>query len=287
MVNIEDWLASGKLAPADFTKTAIKTNSKQSVSDVVLHQKKMKEYLLGEWLDERNFPSYVKAKVRETFQSLAAYRQFYSPLSGSSAVDQNWMFSWPKVGIDLMRFLDSVLYGTTEKEDFLLRSAVRHGKSAGETLQWSPWCETIADLMQELKRTAVPERVQQNNDASQVQPKEDGQPAASGQAPPESDEELTADADSRSAIDDAAGRLVRQMACFAIEPATAQQIGELIKTSPLASVRSTPESGKVLVLFDCNVYGETDARPKLRVCPVGKPMVDKLLKGVLQGPCMQ
>ena len=94
------------------------------------------------------------------------------------------------------------------------------------------------------------------------------------------------DADDHSAIDDAAGRLVRQLACFAVEPQTTQQTGELIKASPLASVRSTPESGKVMILFDCNVYGETDAEPKLRVCPVGKPMVEKLLKGVLQGPCL-
>ena len=55
------------------------------------------------------------------------------------------------------------------------------------------------------------------------------------------------------------------------------------KASPLGSIKASPDSGKVLILFDCNTYGETDSKPHLRVVPINRSSFDKLLKGVLQG----
>ena len=116
----------------------------------------MNEYLLGPWLDGKHFPAYVKSKVRETFKNHESYRK-YNPISGAG--DTTWLFQWPKAGRDLVAFLEATIYASGPSEDALLRTAVRNGKTAQETLAWNPWAETIADISAELMRTATPEKV--------------------------------------------------------------------------------------------------------------------------------
>ena len=66
MLGLDDWINAGKLPMNELNVTAIKSQSKTSVSDIILHQKRMRDYLLGEWLDGvygKSFPSYVKAML--------------------------------------------------------------------------------------------------------------------------------------------------------------------------------------------------------------------------------
>ena len=95
MLGVEDWLATKKVTVKEVTVNALKANTRNSISDVIMQQHRLKEYVLGEWLDAKDFPSYIKAKTREISQTRASYRALYQPLS-DDAVDTNWMFSWPK-----------------------------------------------------------------------------------------------------------------------------------------------------------------------------------------------
>ena len=119
-----------------------------------MHQLALKEYLLGPWLDDKDFPSHIKAKCREVMASHESYRRLYNPISGS--VDTNWMFTWPTVGVEVVKFLDGILYATTPSEEHSLKNAVKLGKTPVETLTWQPWADIIDDLVTEIHRTATP-----------------------------------------------------------------------------------------------------------------------------------
>lgn len=283
MVGIQDWMDSGKISPTELTVTSIKSQTRTSISDVILYQYKLKEYVLGEWLDGKNFPSYIKAKARTIFASIKSYRLMYQPVGAQDLVDLNWMFAWPKCGLDLLQFLDSMLYGSSCSEDSWLRQAVKNAKTPAEVMAWPIWAERATDLLTELSRTAV-------SDTASL-PGSAGAAAAAAQQPPAAG---AGDADSgaedddsgaalTAALKDAAIRLARRLCFYCVEPPSQAGIGDLIKASPLGSVRACPDTGNVLILLDCNCYGETDSKPHLRQCPMPKAVFDKLLKGVIQG----
>ena len=59
-------------------------------------------------------------------------------------------------------------------------------------------------------------------------------------------------------------------------------MGEILKVSPLAMVM--PQQGiqsNVRILADLNVYGETDHRPDVRVCPVNQKKLSDMVRSVL------
>ena len=104
--SIEDQILSGKLKDKEITQTAIRSQSAKSLSDPILLQLKLKKFLLGEWLDGKDCPPYVKAKAREVFASHSSYRALWAPsASDTVTVDTSWLSTWPKAGRDLFSFL--------------------------------------------------------------------------------------------------------------------------------------------------------------------------------------
>ena len=79
----------------------------------------------GDWLDGKNFPSYIKAKVREIFRSHQCYRKEYA-----GDADVVWLLKWPKVGKDLVGFIEGAVFRSSPHEDYTLRQALRNGKTA-------------------------------------------------------------------------------------------------------------------------------------------------------------
>ena len=273
MSAINDQLQSKKICHRDITVNSLKTGGR-SHSDPILQQLKIKEYLLGQWLDSKHFPTYIKSKARETFASHDSYRQF-NPL-GDGVSDTTWLFQWPKAGKDLMTFLEGAIYASGPGEDALLRTAVKNGKTAQETLAWNPWAETMADISTELLRTSTPAAVAAPEAPAPVHDlSDDDEGDPSGAVTTASDKQ----------VNEAADRLMRHLVYLGVEPTTQCGIADIIKASPLGTVQAAPESGNVLIMVDCNTYGETDSQPALRKCPMGKNVFDKLLKGVLEGRC--
>ena len=92
-----DMLKSGKMTDAEITTAAIKGGSSKSMSDVIFQMQRVKSYLMGEWLDSTELPSYMKQRVRAIFGNISTYRSLYNPYPGGS-VDLTWLNSWPKYG---------------------------------------------------------------------------------------------------------------------------------------------------------------------------------------------
>lgn len=120
---IDDWIRSGKISQKDVTVTALKTGGK-SLTDVALFQQKVKSHLLGSWLDHQPFPSYMKDKLRQIFASHVSYRKTYNPIGIIDGVDTTWLLKWPKVGNDLVGFIEGMCYMATPSDEAHFRLAV-------------------------------------------------------------------------------------------------------------------------------------------------------------------
>jgi hypothetical protein len=76
-------------------------------------------------------------------------------------------------------------------------------------------------------------------------------------------------------------RLERQLVFIGVEPQNDPALVSLIQASPLAMVKPSAETGNVMVLVDCNVYGETDHRPWLRKVPMAPVIFTRFFRCLL------
>ena len=68
-------------------------------------------------------------------------------------------------------------------------------------------------------------------------------------------------------IADRVDLMEKQLTVFAKDPVTQTGIKDLILAHPLTNVKARSD-GKVMILMDCNAFGEADSQPNLRVCPM-------------------
>ena len=280
--SIDDAIESCRLRPEDFTHASLKTGAR-SFTDVFLMCLQCKEYLLGEWLDSKNFPSYIKVKAREIFAGFASWRTIWHPLSNSDVkVDTTWIFKWPKVGQLLLDFLESTIFTPTVFEQHLCRQAVKNCSSPAELMQQKPWVDTITTITDQLRTLACP-------DAAAVAPSgqvpdagDENTGGAENQAEPENAEDRQVLLlKSSQALLDGTTRLMKQQAAFLMEQVSFNSMKALFEDTPLSIVKASDESGNVLILWDCNTWGEADHRPDMRVCPIGKDRFDVMLRALI------
>jgi hypothetical protein len=55
----------------------------------------------------------------------------------------------------------------------------------------------------------------------------------------------------------------------------------MFSSTPLACIQPSADSGNVLVLIDCNVFGETDSRPDRRTCPIPRDKIETLIRALV------
>ena len=144
---LHDWLLSNKLSHRDIMTPQLKTGGK-SLSDVALTTQVLKQYLLGPWLDGKNFPPYIKDKARTVFASHDSYRKLYAPHEGT--VDTTWLFQWPESGRKLMAFLEGAIYAPSPQEETLYRMAVKNNNTPEEIMSWNPFASLVNDLNDEV-----------------------------------------------------------------------------------------------------------------------------------------
>ena len=165
---------------------------------------------------------------------------------------------------------------------FHMCEAVRNGNSCEEILSWRPWAASIADIQTEIARSAAPP-------TDELDPNSPPPPAPGATTgAPSSESVPTAlstvrDAETRDAIEQAADRLARRLVTFAVEPQSQTAISDLISSAPLANVKATSQTGNVMILLDCNTFGETDVQPDVRACPINQEVFKKWTRGILQG----
>ena len=280
MAAVSDWIHCGKCTAKDITVSSLKTGQR-SVSDIALQQLAMRDYLLGPWMDSKNFPPYMKSKCREVFDNRMTYRQLYMPVDTPTPC--TWMFSWPKFGHLLVNFLEAILYSPNGHEEFLLRQAVKNSNTPEEIVSWRPWSQTLADIATELARTADASELSAGAGAAAAAA------SASGAGPADADSDAqeqeffgddpAAGEGAPKAVHSAAARLETQLVQLVIEPPSLTALTELLKTSALATLK--PDTGRnCLILIDCNVFGEADSQPHLRMCPMSQDLFRKWLRAI-------
>ena len=278
---VDDMVSAGKIADKDITTPALKTGGR-SVTDVALACLTMKQFLLGKWLDSKDFPAYMKSKARDIFKDHVSYRTTYNPIDSNAAIDTTWTFSWPRFGRMLLDFLEGAIYNPTPMEESLYRRAVKNGCDAEEIVSWKPWCDTILEIMEELRRCAVKDIVRPATD-----PSED--PAGDGTMHNVDDGDDGDDAHfggERSSLEVSRDRMSNQLTHWLVEPSgSAAMLAQVLEGHPLTTVRATPDSGNVMILIDCNSFGITDVQESFRACPMSGKLFQKWLQAVLMARC--
>lgn len=108
----------------------------------------LRDYLLGLWLDGKNFSPAIKAKVREIFDSREAYNRLWV-----HAADTTWLFSWPKYGEKLIATFEALLYNPSPTEEAMIRRAVKDSNTPQEIVSWRPFCLALEEIMTEFARS--------------------------------------------------------------------------------------------------------------------------------------
>ena len=149
-------------------------------------------------------------------------------------------------------------------------------------LAWRPWSTLLADLSTELSRTPADSGIVPTISPSGSPPPPPGGHGddSNGEDPASSDGDEVVN-NTQKAKNDAAERLERTLVQFTVEPKTLADLVAILEASPLALVAGR-DGAHVLILMDCNCFGESDSRPKTRSCPIGKQVFTKFTEATLQ-----
>jgi hypothetical protein len=279
---IQDALDSGVKEITDFPVSALKTGTNKSMTDVYVTTQSMKQYLLGRWLDDKEIPAYIKEKARQIFASHKSCRALWHPLLEDDLqhIDTTWVFGWPPAGKALLDFIESACYLPTPTEEASFRMAVRNSSTIEEVLASPPWKERIADLLDSFRLTAVTAVVGGSSVSDKKDDDHETGACATGSSTP-----IVSDADklfqSSQALSHATKKLVVQQCAFPLEQPSLIAMKQTYESTPLALVKATNDSGNVLIVVDCNNFGETDVSPDKRVTPVGKDKIDYAIRPII------
>ena len=283
---IDDWLRCKKVGNKEITVASLKTGGK-SLSDVALFALRVKAHLLGPWLDQQPYPAYIKEKARLIFDNHASYRLHYNPFCSDDHADTTWLLRWPKVGSDLLAFIEAMVYMISPSDETNYRLAVKNSNTIDEVLSWKQYAEAIANLKTQFNLTGEAGETGTVGGGANVVGA--GVTNVSTGAPPsfvQGGTEFLDPDDPANAMkiimQSSVDRICRTNSFFAVEPTSHPALVDLIKSCPLGTVNSFGDGGNTMILADCNVYGETDAQPKRRSCPIGGPVFKAWHRAVLE-----
>ena len=278
IASVDDKIQGGMMTDQEVSIQALKSQSLRSISDPAMMRFALKRYLLGEWLDGKRFPAYMKLKAREIFENHTCYRALLAELPGGARPDTTWLRSWPPVGRLLINFFEATLFASSPQEESTLRMAVKNQKSEQDVLTFSPWAEQLLEIEKMLLTTGNAEIVHPNSppvpgtgESAKGSPEEDG--AADGLVVEGEDDRLT------RLTSEAAARIINSLTFFFAEPNTKSDLTAVLKASPLAMAKSGVEEGSMVILMDCNTYGEPDQRPWIRAVQVSPPGLYQTIGG--------
>lgn len=275
--SLMDGFRAAIFIPSEISVALLRSGPK-SVTDVLCTAYEMKKFLLGKWMTEAEFiPTYVKEKARELFMSHASYRKLWHP-HGDAQLNTNWLFSFPKPARELLDVLELAIYLPAYEEDKAYRNAVKNNMTPSEIIKEAPFKDQFQSVIDGFRLVGCPE---QRNDGAEA-------PAAGvGKVedvvvPLVEKSESEKLAESSTVLVSAANRILSQQGVYVNEQPSIPGMIQELENTPLACVKASPETGKVLILVDCNVWGETDHRPRTRSCPIGKDKIENAIKAAIQ-----
>ena len=279
MQDLSDQLASNRITNSDVSIATLRTGAK-SISDPSLARMTLKEHLLGAWLDSLNIPPYMVQKCREIFKDHASYRRLYNPieLESDAKADTTWLLKWPQFGRDIVDFLESSIFVPQTAEVHILRQAVRNNATNDEILANEPYATAVANIRTKVNATGTPEAL---GVAGGAPPSQTGNtPTTNNQDQSDNVHDIEKDP-TELLLDQATERTMRKLLSYVEEPQSFTALRDLFASTPLAMIQPSPDSGNVLIICDCNVFGETDSRPDRRCCPIGKDKLETILRALL------
>ena len=126
---------AGAMEPSEFSIRNMTGRANKQYVDVILKQRELKIFLLGQWLDTHTIASHTKDRLREIFGSPVSYVEKFRPLDESIEMDCSWQAQWPRSAQLALELIESAVYSRADTEANALRGAIRNAKTADETLR--------------------------------------------------------------------------------------------------------------------------------------------------------
>ena len=153
---IWDGIDQKYLSINDLSIVNMKSATRTSISDVALHQRKLKEYLTGQWLDTMNLQSDAKSMLRDIFQSYPSYRKLYNPGvhdDPNRPVDRTFMLRWHPAAVEALNLFELAIVTNNAQIAYTIRDAVRRGMDAADTLALRPFLTSVETIREALNPT--------------------------------------------------------------------------------------------------------------------------------------
>lgn len=135
-------LELGQIEIGDLSINKLKgTAGKIGMADLILFKKGIKDFLLGRFLDVRNFKADQKEFMREAFKNQEAY------MSKLLHADRTLMSSWTEAASKTLDMIENTCYSFDGSEGATIKTGIKQGKTAQEIIEeYNPWKTMIEEI---------------------------------------------------------------------------------------------------------------------------------------------
>ena len=284
---VDGW-RMGHLDPGVFVIAKLK-DSRASYVEVLKLKRKVRDYLLGDWLNSLPINDEWKKKLSNSFTSFDACRNFFAPFPGDP-VDTAWMLAAPVGVLRIAEFFDQIIYGN--EFDGRYKDGIKMKHDVADLLEYP----TVKSVLQELE-AAVRSELKPEKSAEPVTVEETA-PAAPATAPAAAASEAASASDAAPAESAPAKpfdrlstedqtlwrqqmrKVLQQHVRFVCDHKSSAELEEALKDTPFISLRGD-QTGLCLYHFDLKKYGEPTTRPDVRVPTFREALYGRLVKSIL------
>jgi hypothetical protein len=252
--------------------------------DISLYKKDVLDHFLRKNLEEQLFSSEISESLRENLRSHVAYRSKVRacPLDVDDAppaapIDLGWMRSWPQSACLFLQLVEGLVYG--KEFDGALKSAIKSGKSPVELTAYA----SVKERLTCIAEAKAKEQVVKDADEPVAGPSKGGVPSdikkpVVGAFGGGDDDDTGSSEQSPKYWRAIASRLVlSSVKLISVENMSMNQVGDRIKAEAIRD--GMPGKCSVGVLFEVGVGAESITAPHLRVAPLQKKYLDKVVGG--------
>ena len=269
----------GHLEAGDLSINKLKgAAGKIGMADLILFKKSIKDFLIGRFLDVRNFKA-DKEFMREAFKNQEAYK------SNLLHADRTLMSSWSEAASKTLDMIENTCYSFDGGEGSTIKTGIKQGKTAQEIVEeYNPWKTLIEEIDAAL---AVENKTMKTGeeDAQAATAVATASASAGSAEPQQSKFVLAADEGiDLSTVEEAwsnfVDRQISKYVALIVEKGLSQgQLAKELQRSNLAKIDGSA-AGNVCILFDSNLFGEAITAPHIRACPLQNTVVTKMWKAL-------
>ena len=252
-------------------------------ADLIMWKKGFKDYLLKDFLREHKFPPSFQENALKHLGDHTAFRASVMAYPDhTKAVDSSWLASAGKSGNLFVQLVTDTVY--SKELDGVLKTAHKNRKSPAEALTYLALKELADNIDAELVKETSKEAVVQGDNAGSAPAGASGSSTSVEAGMATAIASIPLPEEKEQYWRDYAERIVRTYVCLIPELPTEVQLAAAItdKLKSFGNLEGVPGREYCAVMFNTRGAAESITKPHVRVAPVRKERITKLLSSFLK-----